>query len=78
MERLPFVMEAAVVDAARRTAEPDGDGWTRVTLPMESIGQAASDLLRLGADAEVLVPAELRERVRQMVADLAEVYARDV
>ncbi|HEY3687929.1 MAG TPA: YafY family protein [Streptosporangiaceae bacterium] len=77
MERLPFVMEAAVVDAARRTAEPDGDGWTRVTLPMESIGQAASDLLRLGADAEVLAPAELRERVRQMVADLAGVYARD-
>lgn len=63
------------MDAARRTATPDGDGWTRVTLPMESIGQAASAILGFGADAEAVAPAELREHVARIIGGLAKVYA---
>lgn len=64
---------AAVADAAQRTAgEPDADGWVRVTVPIESIEHAAGQMLRLGAEGEVLGPATLRRRVadhlRRMVA----------
>lgn len=75
MERLPYVLEMAGVEAARRTAAPGGDGWTRVTLPMESVAQAASVILGFGADAEVVGPDELRERVARIVRDLGRVYA---
>lgn len=54
----------AVQQAARESAgSPEKDGWVRVTIPIESIDQAAVDLLRLGTDAEVLKPATLRRRL---------------
>jgi hypothetical protein len=44
---------ATVVEAARDSAEPpDRDGWVRVTIPVESIDQAAIDLLLLGTEAK--------------------------
>jgi predicted DNA-binding transcriptional regulator YafY len=55
---------ATVADAARDSAEPpDDEGWVRVTIPVESIDQAAIDLLMLGTEAEVLKPRELRRRI---------------
>jgi predicted DNA-binding transcriptional regulator YafY len=63
-----------VTRAANETAAPDHDGWLRVTLPIESAEHALSDFLRLGAEAEVLAPPELRERVAQTVALLARIY----
>jgi predicted DNA-binding transcriptional regulator YafY len=55
---------ATVMEAARETAdEPDADGWVRVTIPIESLDQAAIDLLLLGTEAEVLKPRELRRRI---------------
>jgi predicted DNA-binding transcriptional regulator YafY len=55
---------ATVADAARDTAEaPDSDGWVQITIPIESLDQAAIDLLMLGTEAEVLKPRELRRRI---------------
>src|SRR6478752_5393080 len=55
---------ATVMDAARESAEaPDDEGWVRVTIPIESIDQAAIDLLMLGTEAEVVKPRELRRRI---------------
>ena len=55
---------ATVAEAARDSAgAPDGEGWVRVTIPVESLDQAAIDLLLLGTEAEVLKPKELRRRV---------------
>ncbi|MUN36508.1 helix-turn-helix transcriptional regulator [Actinomadura litoris] len=73
LERLPHLAEAATARAALETAEPRPDGWTRVRLPVESDEQAVSDLLRLGADAEVVAPAGLR---RAMARTLAAMSAR--
>ncbi|WP_406334452.1 helix-turn-helix transcriptional regulator [Streptomyces sp. NBC_00203] len=53
----------------------DKDGWTRATIPIESVDHAHHDFLRLGTDIEVLEPAELRERIAATVAELAARYA---
>ncbi|MFF4415649.1 helix-turn-helix transcriptional regulator [Streptosporangium sp. NPDC001559] len=77
LDRLPHLMEPAVVHAARRTSTaPDPDGWTRVTIPIESVEQALPELLKLGADAEVLAPVELRERIVQTLDTLIDTYRR--
>lgn len=60
-------MAPAVGDAATRSRADEGgaDGWCRVEVPIESVGHAASQLLRLGAEVEVLEPAELRRALRE-------------
>jgi predicted DNA-binding transcriptional regulator YafY len=67
----------AVADAATRSARPVArrPGWSRVTIPIESIDHATHQLLRLGAEAEVNTPVELRERMRQTIARLVEIYS---
>lgn len=53
---------------------PDADGWLSVTIPIESIDRAASGLIALGADAEVVEPSELRERLVTTVRELVRLY----
>jgi len=66
-------LRAPVARAAAESAEaPDTAGRRPVTIPIESVEQAAADLLRLGTDVEVLEPAALRRRI----ADLAEAVMR--
>ncbi|HUL67861.1 MAG TPA: YafY family protein [Burkholderiaceae bacterium] len=68
----------AVADAARRSARPIGrrPGWSRVTIPIESVDHAVGQLLRLGAEAEARTPPALRARMRDTAAHLVQVYAR--
>ena len=73
-ERLSALLDPAVASAAEQTAEPDRDGWVRARIPIESLDHAASELLRLGAEVEVLAPPELRQRLSQVAAELASVY----
>ncbi|MFE2520025.1 helix-turn-helix transcriptional regulator [Streptomyces mirabilis] len=69
---------AVLTGPAARAAEVNGhtdtDGWTRATVPFESIDQAHDAFLRLGAAIEVLEPAELRDRIARTVAALARLY----
>ncbi len=66
----------AVQQAARESAgPPEKNGWVRVTIPIESIDQAAVDLLRLGTDAEVLKPATLRRRLAKAAREIVRLYA---
>jgi predicted DNA-binding transcriptional regulator YafY len=63
---------ATVAEAARESAGvPDAEGWVRVTIPVESLDQAAIDLLLLGTEAEVLKPNELRRRVASAARAMA-------
>jgi predicted DNA-binding transcriptional regulator YafY len=50
--------------------EPDGS----VTVTFESLGDAYRELLRFGADAEVLAPPELRRRVAETGLEVAALY----
>jgi predicted DNA-binding transcriptional regulator YafY len=52
----------------------DDDGWTVVTVPIESVDHAHAEFLRLGTDIEVLAPPELRAGLARTVAELAERY----
>ncbi|MFI6594646.1 helix-turn-helix transcriptional regulator [Nonomuraea sp. NPDC050536] len=71
-ERLGHLMTPGVVSAAAATAsEPDGAGWVRVTVPIESVAHATGEFLRLGGEMEVLSPPELRESVAATAAEIA-------
>jgi predicted DNA-binding transcriptional regulator YafY len=74
MQRLKG-FSAAVAEAANCTRSRVGaDGWSQVTIPIESIEYAAIELLRLGSEGEVLKPKQLRERVANTVRALAQIY----
>jgi predicted DNA-binding transcriptional regulator YafY len=60
--------------ALAATGRPEPDGWTRATLPTESLEQAHAAFLAMGAEVEVLAPRELREKVAATVRALAAVY----
>ncbi|GGX39787.1 helix-turn-helix transcriptional regulator [Streptomyces noursei] len=72
---LPMLYGAVGRRALEGAAEPDADGWTEVTMPVEGPAVAVGDLLRLGAEAEVLGPPALRRAVAETVAVLAGRYA---
>ncbi|MEV4564089.1 YafY family protein [Nonomuraea sp. NPDC049419] len=75
VERLADLMTPGVVTAARESASPpDEEGWTRVTVPIESIEHAVGEFLRLGADAEVLSPPGLRDRLAETTYELSARY----
>ncbi|HYW26107.1 MAG TPA: YafY family protein [Terriglobales bacterium] len=74
-------LSPAAVDAARvyaievRVGAPEPDGWLPATLTFERIEHALGAFLALGAGAEVLEPAELRERVAASALATARLYA---
>ncbi|QNP75026.1 WYL domain-containing protein [Streptomyces roseirectus] len=75
--RLPDLVEPVVCRAARVSAgEPEADGWVRVVVPVESARRAVEMVLRFGTGAEVVGPAEVRERMARTVAELAGRYGR--
>ena len=74
-QRLAHVASAAVNDAVARTAKPpDPDGWVTATVPIESLIHAETEFRKLGAEVEVLAPAELRERMAATASALAAIY----
>ncbi|MFD9590553.1 helix-turn-helix transcriptional regulator [Streptomyces sp. NPDC059980] len=61
--------------AVEDNGRTEADGWTRVTVPIESVDRAHDEFLRLGTAIEVLEPPELRARLGATVAELARRYA---
>ncbi|GAA1886336.1 helix-turn-helix transcriptional regulator [Streptantibioticus ferralitis] len=73
--RLPYVTDrAAAREALAAAAGPDGRGRMTVTLPVESLDVAYEQLLALGPEAEVLLPAALRERFAAAHRSAAALY----
>ncbi|MEU9300886.1 transcriptional regulator [Streptomyces sp. NPDC048269] len=71
---LPMQFGAAGVRALADAGPADAEGWVPVRLPVESEAVAVGDLLRLGTEAEVLGPPELRSALAGTVAALAARY----
>lgn len=56
-------------------AEPEPDGSVVVTIPIESVGNAAASLSRFGAAVEVLEPPELRAELADLGRALHDLYS---
>ena len=62
------------VTALTEIGEPDADGYRTVVMPVGSLWVASSQLLRFGADAEVLGPPELRDTMSEVIKTLHDRY----
>ncbi|MFD9101603.1 helix-turn-helix transcriptional regulator [Streptomyces virginiae] len=73
--RLPDNVAPEVVRAVDATATAvGGDGWVEAVVPTEGTAHACGELLRLGADVEVVAPAGLRRAMAETVGTLARAY----
>lgn len=66
--------ETRIREAIASMPDPDSDGWLRLTVRLLSLDWAHDDLLRLGAEAEVLAPPALRERIARTTRAMAARY----
>lgn len=79
VRNLPWLMSRAMARGMSGSlGAPDADGWVRATVPIESVRHAHAELLRLGADVQVLEPVELRELMRRSAAELSRMYGAGV
>jgi predicted DNA-binding transcriptional regulator YafY len=81
MHRDSMWMVRYVQDPTRREAAldsasaPDVEGWVTLTLQFENHDIAGYELMRLGADVEVLEPVELRQTMATRAASMVARYA---
>jgi predicted DNA-binding transcriptional regulator YafY len=74
--RLPDLADPTVTRAVDQTAgDPDADGWVEATIPDENLQHTRQELIRFGADVEVLTPPDLRQAMTATVRALARLYA---
>jgi predicted DNA-binding transcriptional regulator YafY len=73
--RLLRQFSTAVAEAADTSVVKEKKGWVRVSVPIESVAHAAGQLIKLGADAEVLAPPPLRAELRRTARRLVALYA---
>ncbi|MEV4706479.1 YafY family protein [Actinoplanes sp. NPDC049316] len=78
LARMAYVFPPEMSRVARAEAtEPDASGWVTTRVPIESVRHGHIELLKLGADAEVLTPPELRERFAETARGLMATYGAD-
>jgi predicted DNA-binding transcriptional regulator YafY len=70
----PTVRQAAMQTAQ---VDPQDTRWTHITIPVESAHYATSQFLSLGAQVEVLSPAELRQQVLDAIGAMTGLYSRN-
>jgi predicted DNA-binding transcriptional regulator YafY len=79
IDMLPVLFSRVAARNALASAEPpDAEVWVRLTIPIESSIHAPVELLRFGADAEVISPPELREEIAAAARGLVALYCADV
>ncbi|GIF00285.1 transcriptional regulator [Paractinoplanes rishiriensis] len=75
LKRTAFLFPPEMARVARESAgPPDTDGWLTTTVPIESVRHGHIELLKLGADAEVLAPEDLRTQMAETARGLAATY----
>ena len=65
------VVRRAVADSA---GAPDSEGWIEAVIPTESDKHAVHELLRLGAEVEVLEPAAVRDAIAAAARGITKLY----
>ena len=74
MKRLTYLSDAVARAVERAAEKADRRGWREVTIPIESVEHAATELLRVGAECEVTAPVELRQRMARAAQALHKLY----
>jgi predicted DNA-binding transcriptional regulator YafY len=74
VQRMRHLLSAAAAEAVAANGTADADGWVRARVPIESAGQALADFLRLGADVEIVEPADLREQAARTARAMTALY----
>ncbi|MGX6602290.1 WYL domain-containing protein [Micromonosporaceae bacterium Da 78-11] len=75
LDRMSFVFPPEMSRVARESAgPPDETGWLTTTVPIESTRHGHIELLKLGEEAEVLAPADLRAWFVTTARGLATTY----
>ena len=75
LETMAYVFPPEMSRSAHAGAgPPDADGWVTTTVPIESVRHGHIELLKLGAEVEVLGPPELRERFAETARGLGRTY----
>ncbi len=67
-----FTSQGAAARALEAAGAPDGDGWRRVELDVESDEVASSQLIALGDGVEVLGPPDLRRAMHALGVAIAD------
>jgi predicted DNA-binding transcriptional regulator YafY len=62
---------AYAAKAVAQAGPPEADGWSRLAFPVEAVERAALTLLGIGPEIEVIEPADLRDAVRALAAEIA-------
>jgi predicted DNA-binding transcriptional regulator YafY len=74
-ERLAMAIgEAQARQALADAGGPDEAGWVTISIRLEDLWHAEANLLQLGADAQVVGPPELRDRVAAAARAMASLY----
>ena len=68
----------AAAARAAAAAKPDAAGRRTIDISVEAVSHAVGDLMKLGAEIEVLAPAELRRAMAAAAAATAALYADPV
>ncbi len=74
VRRMRHLLSAAAVTAVETAGVAGAGGWVCARVPIESADLALADFLRLGADIEILEPAELREQAARTIQAMAAIY----
>ena len=74
LERLVDAIGEQANAAIGAAGEPDEGGWLTVSLKLEDVWHAEPQMLQLGADAEVVGPDELRERLAAVARTMTALY----
>jgi predicted DNA-binding transcriptional regulator YafY len=74
LQRLRDLGDAVSKAVDRAQGKPDRRGWRRVTIPIESVDHASTELLKVGPECEVLSPPALRARMAKSATALAALY----
>ena len=74
LRRLPDLLGHAAARFANENVVKREDGWITTIIPIEEVAHAHGDLLRIGADAVVEAPAELRDMISETVRRLSTHY----
>ena len=60
--------------AEQSKSAPDAEGHVEVTIPIETLDHACSDILQLGANCQVLEPPELVAKMRSVLEGMNSLY----